>query len=96
MRLIGLIIIALVLFIGVTFACLNAEIVTINYYIGSAKLPLSLLLVIVLTLGALCGLMVGLKLFVVSKRETYRLRHRLKIADKEIANLRVIPVQDSR
>lgn len=96
MRLISLVVIAFVLFMGVTFACLNAQVVTVNYYIGSAKLPLSLLLVIVLTLGACCGLVMGLKSFVGSKREAYRLRHQLKIANKEIENLRVIPVKDSR
>jgi putative membrane protein len=47
----------LVLFFGIAFAVLNANIVTINYYFAKSNLPLSLLLIITLFLGFLLGLL---------------------------------------
>jgi putative membrane protein len=77
-----------------TFATLNSESVTINYYLGSSTLPLSLLLVLVFALGCLIGMLVGFWLVIKSKLSNYRLRQRLNVAEKEIENLRAIPLQD--
>lgn len=96
MRFISFLFIVLLAIIGITFACLNADIVTINYYVGTTELPLPLLLVLVLALGALLGLSVGLAMLIGSKREIYHLKQRLKVTEKEIENLRVIPVKDGR
>lgn len=57
MRTITLFLVMLVLFFGIAFAVLNANIVTINYYFAKSNLPLSLLLIITLFLGFLLGLL---------------------------------------
>ena len=46
-----------IIVLGVCFAYLNAQTVTINYYLAHSEMPLSLLLVLVLGLGFLLGLM---------------------------------------
>lgn len=94
MRIISYFLLLAIVVFGVTFAALNSESVTINYYLGQSTLPLSLLLVLGFALGCLIGIVVGFWLLIKSKIENYRLRSRLNLAEKEIENLRAIPLQD--
>jgi putative membrane protein len=93
-RIISYFFLLVIVLFGMTFATLNSESVTINYYLGQSTLPLSLLLVLVFALGCLIGMFVGFWLLIKSKLSNYRLRQRLNMADKEIENLRAIPLQD--
>lgn len=86
--------ILIIILFGITFAALNSASVTVNYYLGQSEIPLSLLLVFVFAAGCLVGLLVGLWLLFKAKLKTYRLRQRLALAEKEIENLRAIPLQD--
>lgn len=95
MRIVSFFLLLVIVVFGMTFATLNSESVTINYYLDQSTLPLSLLLVIVFALGCLIGIIVGLWLLMKAKLANYRLRHRLKMAEKEIDNLRAIPLKDS-
>ena len=94
MRIISYLFIIVIVLFGISFATLNSESVIINYYIGQSALPLSLLLVLVFALGCLMGIIVGLWLLLKAKILNYRLRQRLSLAEKEIENLRAIPLQD--
>jgi putative membrane protein len=94
MRIISYFFLLVIILFGMTFATLNSESVTINYYLGQSTLPLSLLLVIVFALGCMIGMAVGLWLLLKAKLSNYRLRHKLTNAEKEIENLRAIPLQD--
>lgn len=85
MRIISAIIILLILILGITFASLNAEPVVVNYYLGSSKLPLSLLLVLVLGCGALLGILVSIPIWARLKKENYTLSQRIKVAEKRIS-----------
>jgi len=60
MRLLGLIILALTLLLGVSFAILNAQTVVVNYYLGTKALPLSVLLVGIFIIGIVIGFVVSL------------------------------------
>ena len=95
MRIISYFFLLVIVLFGMTFATLNSESVTINYYFGESTLPLSLLLVIVFALGCLVGMVVGFWLVIKAKIANYRLRQRLTLAEKEIENLRAIPLQDN-
>lgn len=94
MRIISYFFLLVIVIFGVTFATLNSESVTINYYFDQSSLPLSLLLVLVFALGCLIGMLVGFWLLIKAKLNNYRLRQRLGLAEKEIENLRAIPLQD--
>ena len=94
MRIISYFFLLIIVLFGMTFATLNSESVTINYYLGQSTLPLSLLLVLAFALGCLIGMMVGIWLLIKAKLVSYRLRQRLNLAEKEIENLRAIPLQD--
>jgi putative membrane protein len=93
-RIFTYILILIVILLGVTFASLNSGPVTIHYYVGQHTFSLSLLLVLVFTAGSLLGLLVGFWLLLKVKVKNYRLSQHLKIAEKEIENLRAIPLQD--
>jgi putative membrane protein len=92
-RIVSLLFVLVIVIFGMTFAILNPDSVTINYYLGHYTLPLSLLLVLVFAGGCLVGMTAGLWLLVKAKIQSYRLQHRLTLAEEEVANLRAIPLQ---
>lgn len=94
MRIISYFFLLIIVLFGILFGVLNSESVTINYYLGQSTLPLSLLLVLVFALGCLIGMIVGFWLVIKAKLTNYRLKQRLNLAEKEISNLRAIPLQD--
>jgi lipopolysaccharide assembly protein A len=93
-RIVSYFFLLIIVLFGMAFATLNSESVTINYYLGQSTLPLSLLLVLVFAFGCLIGMVVGFWLLIKVKLVNYRLRQRLNLAEKEIENLRAIPLQD--
>lgn len=95
MRIVSYFFLLIIVLFGMTFATLNSESVTINYYLGESTLPLSLLLVLMFAFGCLIGMIVGFWLLIKAKLLNYRLQQRLNLAEKEIENLRAIPLQDN-
>ncbi|MFZ5592819.1 MAG: LapA family protein [Pseudomonadota bacterium] len=93
-RIINLITFLVVLTIGLAFAVLNAEPVEIDYYFGSWRLSLSLVIVFSLLIGVLAGVVASLGFVFRLKREISALRKLGKLADEELANLRALPVRD--
>lgn len=84
----------LIIIFGILFAVLNAEDVHLNYYLGSVELPLSLLLVLAMILGAVLGIFASLNLIIGSRRNASKLKRSAAVAEKEILNLRNIPIKD--
>lgn len=84
----------IVIIFGIVFAVLNAEKVTLNYYLGAVDLPLSLVLVLAMIFGALLGIFASLNLVIGSRRSASKLKRSVEVAEKEIVNLRNIPIKD--
>lgn len=95
-RIFSLVFFLIVLICGLFFGLLNAESVRIDYYFGARELPLSLILVITLLVGAVCGVLAAFGLIFRKSREIARLRKEIKITGKELSNLRSLPYQDER
>lgn len=93
MRVITYLLIAIIVVIGLAFASLNAQSVTVNFAIKSFAVPLSIVLVLTLGIGLLLGLFVAFLLYIKLKRQNMRFRSRIKMAEKEINNLRNIPIK---
>jgi putative membrane protein len=93
-RILSYILLLVIILLGISFATLNSGTVTLNYYVGHKTMALSLLLVSVFATGCLLGILVGLTIVVKLKLKNYRLKQRIKLAEKEITNLRAIPLQD--
>ena len=94
MRLIRLILFLLVMLAGVALAVMNADLVNLNYYFGSRELPLSVLLVAAVFVGAILGMVAGLGGMMRVKRENADLRKQARLASEEVNNLRSLPIKD--
>ena len=94
MRILKLFFLLVIMLLGAIFAVLNAEPVLFNYYFGSRELPLSLIITIALGVGVLFGILSGIGLVFGLKRENVSLRHRSRLVNKEVNNLRTIPLKD--
>lgn len=93
-KLIGYVFILVLIFLGVTFALLNATPVSFNYYLGVRTLPLSLLLVFSFSCGGLVGIAIGLFMMTKVMIANRRLQKRIILIEKEVENLRAIPLRD--
>jgi hypothetical protein len=94
MRIIKYVLIFILLLIVLSFALLNATPVDINYYVGVSKSPLSLMLVVSFALGCVIGLLATLSWYWHARWEGRKLSKKLALAEKELANLRAMPLKD--
>jgi len=78
---------------GVSFAWLNAQPVSFNYYAGTAQIRLSLVLVLFLIGGWLLGIFSMLRSYLSLRRRLARVQRKLTVAEKEIGNLRSLPIK---
>jgi putative membrane protein len=84
----------ILILIGVSFAALNASSVQVNFYITTVKMPISVLMTIMLGVGILIGFFLFLCRYWRLKAEHRKLKNQLRLTEKEIKNLRAIPLQD--
>lgn len=89
-------ILCLVVLVGVVFAVLNAQPVLLNYYFGTREMPLSLVFILALIVGSVLGILASISLLIRSRREMQKLRKAAKLAEKEVTNLRSLPIRDAR
>lgn len=80
---------------GLSFAVLNPQPVTIDYYFGASQAPLALLLALALAAGALLGAAAMAARVWAAERQVQRLKRRVAIGETEIRNLRQIPLKDA-
>ena len=94
MRLLRYILFIVLLLLALSFALLNADPVSISYYLGTSQVPLSILLVFAFGMGCIIGLLVSMSWYLRSKWQARKLANRLELAEKELANLRTMPLKD--
>lgn len=80
--------------LGVSFAVLNANTVTINLFAIHLSMPISLVIVSSIALGCAIGVLLMMAKLISTKRDLKQAYAHLKIIEKEINNLRVMPVKD--
>jgi putative membrane protein len=80
--------------LGVSFAALNASSVQVNFYFRTLSMPISVLMTVMLGVGALLGFLLFLCRYWCLKVECLKIKNQLKLTEKEIKNLRAIPLQD--
>ncbi len=94
-RISRLIIVFFLLLFGLAFHLKNNLLIELDYYIGTTMpLPLSIIVVIALCVGALLGVLASLPIIIKLKQQKFRLEKQIKNSNKEINNLRVMPVKD--
>ncbi|KTC96587.1 lipopolysaccharide assembly protein LapA domain-containing protein [Legionella erythra] len=94
MRLLMILFYLLLILVGVSFAALNASSVEVNFYVTTMTMPISILMTIMLGIGILIGFLIFLLRYWRLKRELARVRNQLRLTEKEIKNLRDIPLKD--
>lgn len=94
MRVLMLVSYILLIIIGVSFAALNASSVQVNLYFKTVSMPISVLMTIMLGIGIFIGFVLFMLRYWRLKVEYRRIKNQLKITEKEIRNLRSIPLQD--
>lgn len=93
-RIIYIVAVILTLVVGAVFSARNAAIVKIDFIIISVDTNLSLAIIIALIIGAALGVLTSLLWLVSTKRELQRIRKKSELAQKELVNLRAIPIKD--
>ena len=94
MRIIRIILYSVLILIGITFAALNAGSVKVNLYVTTMTLPVSLLMVIMMGVGLLIGFLIFVARYWQFKLALLKIQSQLKITEKEIKNLRDIPLKN--
>jgi len=97
MRRIILLILALVVF-GLTLALVlvNLSYVQVGYLFGSTHMPLAVALVIALILGVMIGALCLLPAVIRARARARRMQGRFETLEKEVHNLRHVPLRDAR
>ena len=93
MRIITYLVLLVIMLVGLTFASLNAIPVSFNYYLGTKTITLSMLLVVAFGVGVFLGLIVSFFSWIRLKKDNFLLKSRLKNVEKEVENLRSIPIK---
>ncbi|PHS67614.1 MAG: hypothetical protein COB23_10230 [Methylophaga sp.] len=68
--------------------------VTINYYLGTVTLPLSIIIVLAIVIGIILGTLALLAGSMGLRYENRRLNRKLSISEQEIDSLRILPIKD--
>ncbi|MGW8311329.1 MAG: LapA family protein [Thiogranum sp.] len=93
-RLIGFLFLVALVVIGLSFAVLNSQPVSLNYYLGYRDIPLSMIVVLSLATGAVIGALVSLGMILKLRAQLAQLRRKLRQAAKDADQLRVLPVKE--
>lgn len=89
-----LILILAIVLTGLALHLQNDQPVTLGYYLGAVELPLSLVLVLALILGAALGALASLPLIFRLRRQRRGLEKQLKNSAKASNNPRITPLRD--
>lgn len=80
--------------LGISFAALNATSVAVNFYFVTLNLPISVLAVVMLGVGIIIGFLLFLMKYWRIKILNSKLKNQLKLTEREIKNLRTIPIRN--
>ena len=94
MRIVMTILYLLLILTGISFAALNASSVQVNFYFTTLNMPISVLMIMMLGVGVIFGLFLFFGRYLRLKAEHRKIKNQLKLTEKEIKNLRAIPLQD--
>lgn len=94
MRIVTILFYLLLIVFGVSFAALNASTVTVNFYFTQFTTAVSIILLCAFSIGMVLGLLLFLSKYLHVKHDLKKARNQLQLMEKEINNLRVMPLKD--
>ena len=84
----------LVTVLAVTFTLLNSQPVKLDFYIGHFETDLVIVIIVCLVLGSVLGITAVLGKLISFKQELLRKDKKIKVTEKEVENLRSLPLKD--
>ncbi len=94
MKLLKLIIFLFFLVFGAAFAVLNSDPIQLDYYFSQIDLPLSVVLIAFMSIGAVLGVLACSSIMLRLKHENATLKRKARLVNEEVKNLRTIPLRD--
>jgi len=94
MKLIAIFVILLLAFLTAILSILNSGDIQINYYFGSIFIALPAVIIVTLAAGILLGIIASMSMVLKLKKDNAGLKKDMKLTEKEIANLRRLPLRD--
>ena len=79
----------------VSFVVLNSHMILVDYYVGKSMVYFPLLLLIMLVVGSVIGIITMLPVLFRQKSSSNKLKTRVKHMEKELNNLRTMPIEDT-
>ncbi len=94
MKQIAYLFIIFLIFFGVALSYFNPGEITFNYYFDSIILAKPIFILVSAGLGFCFGLFFTLMVFIKLKSANYKLKKKIDLANKELDNLRTMPIRD--
>jgi lipopolysaccharide assembly protein A len=94
LRIIKILLFILIILSALAVHLRNDQAVNFDYYLGNVELPFSLFLVTAVCFGAVLGIMAILPSLIRLEREKSSLSSKIRLTEKELDTLRIIPVKD--
>lgn len=94
MKFVKLVFFLLFIIVGAAFAVLNSQTVMLDYYFSVIELPLSIVLIFFMSIGAVLGVFACSGMMLRLKHENSGLKRKANLVSEEVNNLRTIPIRD--
>ena len=94
MRILIIVFYLVLITLGVVFSVLNSKMVELHLYYISLNVPISVLILLSLIVGIIIGLLSFLWRYLRLKMAFAKLKSQLALSEREVKNLRSIPIQD--
>jgi len=91
----SIILFLLIFVLSLVFFLKNNQVITFSYLVASMDISLSLLLFVSLGIGVSLGVLAWLPRFISLKHRISKLEKQVKLTEKELGNLRVMPMKDT-
>ena len=92
----GIVLLFIIMVVGIEFAAINSQLVTVNYFLETASWPLSLVVVSAFSVGVVVAVVIGFAIFLPLRFKVGRLRRVISDQENEIGVLRKRMVRDVR
>lgn len=94
MRIFRILFYLILILFGISFAALNSNIVSINFYFTIIKIPISVVIILMLGAGVFIGWILFLFRYWRLKVMHRKIKSQLRLTEREIKNLRAIPIRN--
>ena len=94
-RIVTIVIFIAVFAAGAAFSAVNNTPISIQYYLGTVTMPISIVVIVTLIIGITIG---ALAIFIGSlqlRYENRRLQNKIDLREQELDSLRILPIKDT-